>query len=70
MPKFKYNLVVKKDKEFKYNRADLPPVDPDLVRFSEFLWGGNDNGIWCVYRRDPRTKEIVRIEFFAPKKQI
>ncbi len=67
MARYKYHFVVKKDKEFKYSRADLPPKDPEIIRFSEFLWCGNDNGIWCVYRKDPRSKEIVRIEFFSPK---
>ncbi len=67
MPKYKYDKLVKFNENFVSSRSDLPPVNPDFERFSIFLWSGNDEGIWCVYRQDPRTKEILRIEFFAPK---
>ncbi len=70
MARYKYTYVVKKNKEFKKNLCDVVPVSSDLKRFTKFLWAGIDEGIWCVYRQDPRTKDIVRIEFFPPKKKI
>ncbi len=66
VPKYRYNKLVKFNTNFLGSRADMLPISPELERFSEYLWSGNDEGIWCVYRRDPRTKEVVRIEFFAP----
>lgn len=70
MPKYKFNKIVKFNENFIGSRADMLPLNPDLQRFSKFLWSGNDEGIWCVYRQDPKTKEILRIEFFAPKKRV
>ena len=69
MAKYKYTHVVKKNKEFKKNLCDIIPISPELRRFTKFLWAGKDGGIWCVYRQDPKTKEIVRIEFFPPEKK-
>ncbi len=69
MPKYRFNKVFKINESFKGSRADLLPLNPELKRFSTFLWAGNDEGIWCVYRQDPKTKEVVRIEFFAPERK-
>lgn len=37
--------------------------EPSLMRFSELLWHGYDEGGPAVYKRDPYTGEVLRIDF-------
>ena len=42
------------------------PSDPRLTPFTELIWDGRDEAGWCVYRRNPYSFEVVRIDFLPP----
>jgi len=43
------------------------PTLPALARFTELVWYGADDEGHCVYRRDPSSGEVVRIDFLPPR---
>ncbi len=43
-----------------YNR----PTEASLQRFDELIWHGCDDEGNCVFRRDSRTGDVVRIDFY------
>ena len=51
-----------------YNAAMVAnrPTNAQLMAFTELLWHGHDDEGYCVYRRNPITKEVVRIDFYNP----
>ena len=61
---YTYHFRVQANMPFNPVMAQNRPTDPSLQRFSELIWYGTDNEGNCVYRRDPFTKEVVRIDFF------
>ena len=61
-----YNLRLQAPMPYDESRVFAPPSDPRLLRFTEVVWYGWDDEGWCVYRRDPTTGEIARIDFYPP----
>ena len=47
------------------SRVHDPPTDARLARFEVLIWHGQDDEGLCVYKQDPRTGEVLRIDFRA-----
>ena len=62
-----YQYQYRVQASFQYNPTLVHnrPTGPNLSRFSELLWHGNDAS-YCVDRKDPFQGEIVRIDFYPP----
>ncbi len=62
--KYNYQYRIKANFLYDPSRVYDPPTNPDLFRFDTLLWHGWDEG-YCVYKKDSRTGEIVRIDFLS-----
>lgn len=51
--------------EFQYNPVMInrPATDPRLAPFTRVMWHGLDDEGYCVYKQNPVTGEVVRIDF-------
>ncbi|MDC7228837.1 MAG: hypothetical protein PQJ48_00860 [Sphaerochaetaceae bacterium] len=58
-----YDLRVQTTFRFDYCRVFDPPKEHELLRFSRLIWYGYDEEGPAAYRKDPRTGEVVRIDF-------
>ncbi|MEM4734994.1 MAG: hypothetical protein QXS20_04670 [Candidatus Thorarchaeota archaeon] len=66
MPQLKYDHRVKANFAFDATKVGLPSRHPSLMRFTEVLWYGKDDEGYCVYKKDPKTGEVLRIDFLPP----
>jgi hypothetical protein len=67
MPRMSFNFRAKANFSYDANKVQNPPRHQTLMRFTELLWHGeDDDGVFCVYRKDPKSREVVRIEFHPP----
>ena len=58
-----YNLRHKSQKPFDYSHVYDLPEGRELQRFSRLIWYGYDEEGPAVYRKDPKTNEVIRIDF-------
>ncbi len=66
MARIAYHYRIKANVPFDERKVYDPPTLPELQRFTEVVWYGMDDEGWCVYKRDPYTGEVVRIDFEPP----
>lgn len=59
----RFDLRVQTNHQFDYCRMYDNPKEADLLRFSRLIWFGYDEQGPAVYREDPKTGEVVRIDF-------
>ena len=64
MSNMPYDLRIHANLVFDSSRVYDPPREYSLNRFSRVIWFGRDYEGNCVYRQDPITSEIVRIDFY------
>ena len=48
-------------------KAGLPSRHPSMRRFTEVLWHGEDDEGYCVYKKDPKTGDVIRVDFLPPE---
>ncbi|MFW9788797.1 MAG: hypothetical protein ACFFE2_00825 [Candidatus Thorarchaeota archaeon] len=55
---------------FRYDstKAGFPARHGSMKRLTEVLWYGEDDEGYCVYKRDPKKGDVVRIDFLPPVK--
>ncbi len=58
-----YDCRVQANHQFDYCRVYDTPKETKLLRFSRLIWFGYDEEGPAVYREDPNTNEVVRIDF-------
>jgi len=58
-----YDHRVQENYKFDYHRIYDDPKDNKLLRFSRLIWYGYDEQGPAVYREDPNTGEVLRIDF-------
>jgi len=58
-----YDVRVKLEAPFDYCRIFNLPDNPKIASFTRLLWYGYDEEGPSVYRQDPKTGEVVRIDF-------
>ncbi len=61
-----YDRRFKTDVPFDYYRIYDNPKEPELRFFSRLLWYGYDEEGPAIYRQNPKTGEVIRIDF-SPK---
>ena len=67
MPRMPFDFKAKANFRYDSTRVNNTPRHQTLMRFTELLWHGeDDDGVFCVFRKDPKTGEVVRIEFHPP----
>ena len=66
MSKFQYNFRIQALMNFNWDKVNFPPTDPNLQHFTQLIWAGQDDEGWCVFRSNPYTGEVVRIDFYPP----
>ena len=66
MSKFPYNYRVQANFNFDWSKTNYPATDPRLAPFTELIWSGQDDEGWCVFKRNPATTEVLRIDFYPP----
>ena len=66
MSRMIYDYRIQANMNFDWNKVNAPATDYRLNRFSILLWAGQDDEGWCVFRKDPITGSIVRIDFYPP----
>lgn len=64
MAKYQYHYRVQANMTFNPNLVNMQPTEPALQRFTNLTWYGSDDEGNCVYRQDPHTGEILRIDFY------
>lgn len=58
-----YDHRVQENFKFDYCRIYDDPTEDKLLRFSRLIWYGYDEQGPAVYREDPNTGEVLRIDF-------
>lgn len=58
-----YDVRVKLEIPFDYCRIHEVPDTPRMASFTRMLWYGYDEDGPSVYRQNPKTGEVVRIDF-------
>ena len=66
MSRMGYHKRIQANMHFNPTRLTMPATDTRLMRFTELLWAGQDDEGWCVFKRDPVTGEVIRIDFYPP----
>lgn len=61
----KYDYIIQANFQYNPLRVHEPAREPSLRRFSKLIWHGYDEGGAAVYKEDPVTGEIVRIDFIG-----
>jgi hypothetical protein len=61
-----YNFRTKANFKFDETKVGMPSRHPSLGRFAEVIWYGEDEEGHCVYKRDPKNGEVLRIDFLPP----
>lgn len=60
-----YDVRVREKLPFDYYRIYESPQEPELTGFSRLIWYGYDEEGAAIYRQNPKTGEVVRIDFCA-----
>ena len=60
-----YDVRVKAEVPFDYFRVFQPPKDASIGPFSRIIWYGYDEEGPAVYRQNPRTGKILRIDYYS-----
>ena len=63
VPLLNYDYRQKAEKTFDYSHVYDLPKDRRFLRFSRLIWFGYDEEGPAVYRKDPATNEVMRIDF-------
>lgn len=63
MARYGYDYRITAVAVYNPHRVHEPPNDQRLERFTDVVWHGLDDEGYCVYKRNPWTGEIVRIDF-------
>ena len=58
-----FDLRIQTQQHFDYCRVFNFPKEAKLLRFTRLKWFGYDEEGPAVYREDPDTGEVVRIDF-------
>ncbi|WP_332446262.1 hypothetical protein [Sphaerochaeta sp.] len=58
-----YDLRVKLEVPFDYYRIYQFPKDAEYFSFTRLLWYGYDEQGPAIYRQDPKTGQVVRVDF-------
>ena len=66
MANYSYHFRIQANMPYNPAMVASRPTDSRLMPFTELLWHGCDDEGFCVYRRNPTTKEVVRIDFRNP----
>ena len=66
MSRYGYDIRVQANFNFDWNQVNQPSRDPRLSSYTELIWAGQDDEGWCVFKRNPYSGEIIRIDFYAP----
>ena len=61
-----YDSRIKLEVPFDYVHLHKIPKNATLGSFSRLVWYGYDEEGPSVYRQNPKTGEIVRIDFLKP----
>jgi hypothetical protein len=61
-----YNYRIRANANFNWSLVNAPPTDFRTRRFTVLLWAGQDDEGWCVFKEDPATGDILRIDFYPP----
>lgn len=64
MSKHSYHIRVSANMPYNPNLVYNQPTEYSLQRFTELLWHGLDDEGYCVFRGDPITREVIRIDFY------
>ena len=67
MAKFSFHYRIQGNMPYNVAMITNRPTDNQLIQFAEILWYGCDDEGYCVYRRNPMSKEVVRIDFYNPR---
>jgi hypothetical protein len=59
----RFDIRVQTKHQFDYCRVYDTPKETKLLRFSRLIWFGYDEEGPAVYREDPKTGEVVHIDF-------
>lgn len=60
-----YDLRIKTDIPFDYYRIYEPLKNPELNGFSRLIWYGYDEEGAAIYRQNPKTGKVARIDYWA-----
>ncbi len=66
MVKMAHNHATRANFRYDPTKAGLPLKHPSMMRFTEVVWHGEDDEGYCVYKKDPKTDEILRVDFLPP----
>ena len=66
MARYSFHCRIKANMPYNAAMVANRPTDSRLMQFSDLLWHGRDDEGYCVYRRNPMTQEVVRIDFQTP----
>ncbi len=66
MSQFYYNYRVQANLHFEWKQINSFSTDARLKRFTGLIWAGRDDEGWCVYKRDPYSNDVIRIDFSPP----
>ena len=67
MPQIPFVFKAKANSRYDPTKVNNPLRHQTLMRFTELLWhGDDDDGMLHVYRKYPKSGEVVRIEFLPP----
>ncbi len=58
-----YDVRTKLEALFDYCRIYDVPDNPKMASYTRLLWYGYDEEGPSVYRQNPRTGEVIRIDF-------
>jgi hypothetical protein len=58
-----YDHRIKLEVPFDYLNLHKVPKDTTIASFSKLIWYGYDEQGPSVYRRNPKTGEVIRIDF-------
>lgn len=66
MAKLPYTFRTKANFKFDETKVGLPSRHPSLMRFTEVVWYGEDDEGYCVYKKDPNSGDVLRVDFVKP----
>lgn len=60
-----YDYVIRANFYYDPHQVHAPTRDSSLYRFTRLIWHGYDERGAAVYKEDPYTGDVVRIEFLG-----
>ena len=67
MTKIQYDYRIKCLEQFDNSKLNSPSRDKRTALFSELIWAGEDDEGWCVFKRNPFNRMVIRIDFYPPQ---